>query len=125
MTWLSRVFGGLTVSRPPAPPTPKALAAPAPAVSTVDDNSDIVVLPDGLPPISRAAVDLIISYEVTDLRTYERRHAWPMWPGASSGVMIGIGHDLDYVTAAEATEDWACLPAARGMVRGLSDVNRP
>lgn len=141
MTWISSVFDRLTGSTPPASPTPPAVAAPVPAVSTVDGPSDLVVLPDGLPPISRSAVDLIIHYEVTDRRTYELRHARPTWPGASSGVTIGIGYDLGYVTAAAFAADWLCLPsatrerlvavvggqgtAARGLVRGLADITVP
>lgn len=134
MSWIGCVFQRLTGSTPPAPPTPPSVRQ-EPAESTVDG---LVLLPDGLPPISQAAVDLIVHYEVTDRRTYELRHARPTWPGASSGVTIGIGYDLGYVTAVEATADWACLPvetlarlvsvvgaqrtAARGLVRGLADV---
>lgn len=55
---------------------------------------------------SRAAVDLIVSFEVSDRRTYERRYQRPEWPGVASGVTVGIGYDLGYNTAETILHDW-------------------
>lgn len=56
--------------------------------------------------ISDAAIDLIVSAEVTSEAFYTKRYQHPTWPGESSGVTIGIGYDCGYVTAAELRRDW-------------------
>lgn len=52
------------------------------------------------------AFDLIVSEEVTDQATYVKKYQTPEWPGAKSGVTIGIGYDLGYVTRLELHRDW-------------------
>lgn len=54
----------------------------------------------------KEAFDLIVSEEVTDQATYVKRYQTPEWPGASSGVTIGIGYDLGYVTRVQLHNDW-------------------
>lgn len=55
---------------------------------------------------SRAAVDLIVSFEVTSKEVYIRRYQRPEWPGVASGVTVGIGYDLGYNTAETILHDW-------------------
>lgn len=55
---------------------------------------------------SRAAVDLIVANEVTSKEVYERKYQRPEWPGGASGITVGIGYDLGYVTAEEILSDW-------------------
>lgn len=57
--------------------------------------------------ISQVAINLIVSAEITDQATYEKLYQHPTWPGGSSGVTIGIGYDLGYVTADECRADWS------------------
>jgi GH24 family phage-related lysozyme (muramidase) len=64
--------------------------------------------------ISDAAINLIVSAEVTSEAFYTKRYQRPTWPGEASGVTIGIGYDCGYVTEAELRRDWGGLlaPAA-------------
>jgi len=56
--------------------------------------------------ISKAAYDLILKEEVSSPRVYEKKYRCPTWPGHSSGVTIGIGYDVGYVTATELRREW-------------------
>lgn len=59
---------------------------------------------DGL---SQASYNLIIKYEVGGGEGYyNKRLKKPTWPGASSGVTIGIGYDLGYNSKTQFTKDW-------------------
>lgn len=58
-------------------------------------------------PISARATDLIVACEVTSKAKYIRSYQRPTWPQGSSGVTIGIGYDIGYVTATWFKEDWA------------------
>lgn len=57
--------------------------------------------------ISQAAFDLIVAEEVSSRRAYERLYRRTEWPGASSGVTIGIGYDVGYATPTRLRADWA------------------
>lgn len=52
------------------------------------------------------AFDLIVSEEVTDQATYVKKYQQAEFPGAQSGVTIGIGYDLGYVTRVQLHKDW-------------------
>jgi hypothetical protein len=56
--------------------------------------------------LSKDAIDLMIAFEVGDRAAYERRFARPGWPSIQSGVVIGIGYDLGYVSAEQFDFDW-------------------
>lgn len=69
--------------------------------------------PTPTPAISDRAVDLIIAFEVSSREVYERKYRHPIWPRGRSGITIGIGYDVGYVTKAELARDWsAYLPQA-------------
>jgi len=55
---------------------------------------------------SRSSLDLILRFEVGSRTRYEKEFQRPVWPGASSGVTIGIGYDLGEAGKVEITEDW-------------------
>lgn len=57
-------------------------------------------------PISERAFNLIVEFEVTSKQVYESKYRHPEWPGVSSGVTIGIGYDVGYVTRKRLREDW-------------------
>jgi hypothetical protein len=57
--------------------------------------------------ISKAAFDLIIAEEIGSKAQYEKKYQRPEWPGASSGVTVGIGYDLGQTDAATIRADWA------------------
>ena len=56
--------------------------------------------------ISKKAINLIISEEVSSQKNYEKKLMGIIWPGGESGATIGIGYDLGYVTAEEIERDW-------------------
>lgn len=56
---------------------------------------------------SRAAVDLIVSHEVTSKAVYEKKYQRPEWPGVASGITVGIGYDLGYNTTSDIMKDWS------------------
>lgn len=68
------------------------------------------------PLISQAAVDLIVSAEISSKATYERSYRHPEWPGGASGITVAIGYDLGYCSLAKLHADWDGRLAA-GMVR--------
>jgi hypothetical protein len=61
-----------------------------------------------LPELSAGALALIERFEIGDEAAYI---AHPVWPGGASGLTIGIGYDLGYVTAPQIARDWAALPS--------------
>ncbi len=62
--------------------------------------------------ISPDAAALMVAYEVGSQSDYEKRFARPVWPGLSSGVVIGIGYDLGYHTVEDVRATWGPhLPA--------------
>jgi hypothetical protein len=71
--------------------------------------------------ISQAAFDLIVAEEVSSRKAYERLYRHTEWPGAASGVTIGIGYDVGYATPARLNADWGGrIPAA--MIEALAGV---
>ena len=59
--------------------------------------------------VSRQGVEAIIGYEVSSRAYYESRLTRPTWPGGDSGVTIGIGYDLGYITVRQFDADWSAL----------------
>lgn len=56
--------------------------------------------------VSRASINKIIEFEVTSREVYTRKYERPIWPEGFSGITIGIGYDLGYVTVKQFMEDW-------------------
>lgn len=70
---------------------------------------------------SQAAIDLIVSSEVTSAATYTKLYQHPTWPGGQSGVTIAIGYDCGYSTPAQIFADWdGKIPDA--MIEALQEV---
>lgn len=60
--------------------------------------------------VSATAFKLIVDYETGGRSYYDNIiKKRPIWPKASSGITIGFGYDLGYVTADEYQRDWAEL----------------
>jgi GH24 family phage-related lysozyme (muramidase) len=60
-------------------------------------------------PISDTSKKLILAFEVSSEAVYKARYQHPTWPGGMSGVTIGIGYDIGYVTPQELRSDWVGL----------------
>jgi peptidoglycan hydrolase-like protein with peptidoglycan-binding domain len=70
-------------------------------------------LADPFPPLTASGVTFIGRAEVTSADLYERKYKVPHWPSGSSGITIGIGYDLQFVTRTQFREEWRdCLPPA-------------
>ena len=85
---LTRIEALLDGAAPPAPPAPPA------------------DLPEANLVVSRTSVEAIVAFEVSSESAYRRKYERPIWPGAASGVTIGIGYDLGYNTPAQIEKDW-------------------
>src|ERR1700761_1518838 len=70
---------------------------------------------------SKAAVDLIVTSEVSSKETYIKRYQRPEWPGGASGVTVGVGYDLGYATSARILSDWKDY-LAPDVIRAMQSV---
>jgi uncharacterized protein (TIGR02594 family) len=61
--------------------------------------------PAGGKLISDDAVRLLIEFEVSSQKAYERRYRHPVWPGGASGLTIGIGYDVGHQNVAQLRSD--------------------
>lgn len=70
-------------------------------------HGQLVALPP-TPDLSPAGLQLIYDFEVGGGKVYyDRFLRHPEWPGASSGITVGVGYDLGYNSAAVIRQDWA------------------
>jgi GH24 family phage-related lysozyme (muramidase) len=56
--------------------------------------------------IASKASELIIGCEVSSKTVYESAYYQPTWPRGASGVTIGMGYDVGYVSPADLAADW-------------------
>lgn len=68
---------------------------------------------------------LIVGFEVGSEQRYTARYQRPIWPGAASGVTVGIGYDLGHQQRSVILADWHDHPQRERMasaagVRGQS-----
>lgn len=52
-------------------------------------------------------MDLIVAHEISSKAMYIKRYQRPEWPGAASGITVGIGYDLGYNTREQILKDWS------------------
>ena len=67
--------------------------------------------------VSHAGLDRLVQFEISSEANYRARLSKPIWPGAASGVTIGIGYDLGHTSVARIEADW------RGRIRD-ADLDR-
>ena len=92
--------------------------------------------------VSDKAVELIMMFEVSSPQEYNLRCRAPSWPQGQSGVTIGVGYDLGYVSPAQFQADWGSRldaeelarlgavcgvtgPAAQSHIAGLTGIAVP
>lgn len=101
---------GASVADPPAAPGTPPPAGPGASPA-----------PIGIPPkppapardlVAERAVDLIIAFEVGSPEVYHAKYRNPVWPGAASGVTVGIGYDLGHTAPRVIAMDWEAHPHA-------------
>jgi hypothetical protein len=56
--------------------------------------------------IDARATSLIVTCEVGSEAQYTRLYQTPTWPKGESGITIGIGYDVGYVTVGDLRRDW-------------------
>ena len=59
--------------------------------------------------VSLKGLRAIVKFEVSSKAFYMKRLTKSVWPGGRSGVTIGIGYDLGYVSKTKIEDDWAGL----------------
>lgn len=95
----------------PAPTQEKASEVLTPAVVAVREEIQKVVKPEvSFPPASTVTTSLIVRWEISSPALYTKLYQNPLWPGASSGVTLGIGYDLGYNTSFQIGADWKVHP---------------
>ncbi len=92
--------------------------------------------------ISPQARELVVIQEIGSRAAYDRKYKHPEWPGAQSGVTIGIGYDIGQSGLEDFTRSWqdklpadaferlaqtvgVIGPAARPLPRTLQDIEVP
>ncbi len=99
-----------------------ALAQPGSA--TTADDALISALGAALDPfvaVTAPGATFIARAEVTSAKAYVATYRFPTWPSETSGITIGIGYDLQFVTPAQLRADWAGVLAEPALTR-LSGV---
>lgn len=93
-------------------------AAPRPANVLGDVHHEALAAVDSLPlpepqtinthPLAECpqAIELVIGFEISSPAYYERYLIKPTWPGAASGVTIGVGYDLGHQVQSVIRADW-------------------
>lgn len=117
--------------------TPPQSTDPASSLSVPNlTNEEITKL------VSPEARQMVIGYEVTSQNEYERKYAGPLAPAGDSGITIGIGYDVGYVTEDQLANNWGGLlpdatiarlkravgvkgDGARAMLGDLRDIRVP
>jgi hypothetical protein len=126
----------LVPTREPAAPAAAVAETIGALVHAVPMPDPVVPLPASEPLGCPAAVDLIIAFEVASPEIYEHKYQKPIWPGAASGVTVGIGYDLGHTAPKVIAADWEQHPqadrlpmaagvrgpAARPLARSMRDV---
>jgi len=81
-------------------------------------------LPDPSAELTAPGVAFIGREEVSSPDAYRQRYRFPIWPGATSGITIGIGYDLKFVAAAKLRDDWGGLLSSDSIARLIAVSGR-
>ena len=77
------------------------------------------------PPVDPRAVQLIVRHEIGSEQVYSRRYERPVWPGAASGVTVGVGYDLGHRPASSIVLDWSAHPQHPRMAKASGVIGPP
>jgi hypothetical protein len=88
----------------------KALGIILGVLAAITAHAQLVKLPPP-PEINEAGYQVILDFEVGGgKRYYERFLKRPEWPGAASGLTVGVGYDCGYNSRTVILSDWRALP---------------
>jgi hypothetical protein len=99
----------------PAPPEETAPIVPVPEEGTKPNAVDLDYVNVRPLRVSKKAVDHIVKFETGGQLYYQKMYQRPQWPGYSSGVTIGFGYDLGYMSKDQIQQDWAGVLGAKEM----------
>lgn len=80
--------------------------------------------PDPFPPLPTDGIAFIAREETGGLGYYEQVTRWPHYPGAASGITIGVGYDLRFNDAADFHANWGPLLPAAAIAELAEDLGR-
>jgi len=83
-----------------------ALRQPGPPEADDAFQQALAALPDPFPALTAPGMTFIGRAEVSGPREYQMKYKNPVWPGARSGITIGIGYDLRFADRARLDADW-------------------
>jgi peptidoglycan hydrolase-like protein with peptidoglycan-binding domain len=98
-----------------------ALEQPGPPQADDAFQQAVAAVPDPFPPLTAAGVTFIARAEVSSPAQYRLKYKNPAWPSAESGITIGIGYDLSFVSRDRLSADWGDQLPADAISR-LADV---
>ena len=90
-------------------------AGPVGNVGDADEalQTALTALRDPFPPLLRAPGGTFIArLEIGSPRQYTSMYRHPVWPSEDSGITIGIGYDLKFVTRTQFEADWSGVLSA-------------
>jgi GH24 family phage-related lysozyme (muramidase) len=83
-----------------------ALQAPGPPEADDALQNVLAGIPDPSPELTSPGVTFIGREEVAGPAEYRRMYSRPIWPSKTSGITIGIGYDLNWVSKGQLAADW-------------------
>jgi hypothetical protein len=116
---LNKLGSVLTADGHFGPGTQDAIAAACPVLQLApriegDDEllHALAAFPDPCPPLTAAGMTFVARFEVGSAKQYKDRYFHPVHPKEESGITIGIGYDLQFVTADQLKHDWGARLSA-------------
>jgi peptidoglycan hydrolase-like protein with peptidoglycan-binding domain len=101
-----------------------ALGRPGPPEADDGLQQALLARADPFPPLTAAGVTFIARAEVSGPQEYRRLYRRPTWPSAGSGITIGIGYDLQFVSRDQLAADWQNQLPAEAIARLAEAVGR-
>lgn len=98
-----------------------------PSTGTVDDElwSWLESKPEPFPSLATNGIAFIALEETGGLAYYHDVSRWPHYPGAESGVTIGVGYDLRFNTEANYRELWSAHLSSENLDELSKDIGKP
>ena len=88
--------------------------------SEYDEHVTKAIAPRDAPSdrlLSEDVMRMIVSFEVTSPQLYKAHYDRPIWPHGKSGVTVGVGYDVGYVTPEWLREDWTKILSPEDIAR--------
>lgn len=102
-----------------------ALQAPGPPEADDALQNVLASIPDPSLELTSPGVTFIGREEIAGPGEYRRKYSRPVWPSKTSGITIGIGYDLNWVSKGRFAADWGDTlpPGTFDLLAALVGVN--